>query len=197
MKIKSSLVLCGLPFSGKTTFGKRVADSLGAPFVDTDRLIEGHYEAIVGRRLSCREIYLQEGTVPFRQLESQVIVTLATTAVLPCVIALGGGALVTTANVDILRSLGTLVYLKAPLKVLVLRMLRQESLPAYLETRDPIAAFKQLAQIRQPYYENAAHVTIDTSTFADAALTAELCRLGAVNGMNALSSVVHVCQRQH
>ena len=38
-----SIILCGLPMSGKTTIGKKMAKELNWNFIDTDELIENAY----------------------------------------------------------------------------------------------------------------------------------------------------------
>ena len=58
-----NLILCGLPASGKTSVGKRVAEKMGRPFIDTDHLIEAAHQA------TCRELFLLSGEEAFREME--------------------------------------------------------------------------------------------------------------------------------
>lgn len=172
------LILCGLPFSGKSTFGMQVAVHLGIPFLDTDRLIEAKDLAVSGIGRSCREIYGAEGEFFFRRTESHVIVELIERwrNGEKAILALGGGCLLSDANAERLRESGCIVYLKTPLNRLLCRMLRQETVPAYLRG-DPIAAFKLLARERSLHYEQTAHEVLDTTCMSDAAVVKELVRI--------------------
>ena len=63
---KESIVLVGMPGSGKTTIGKELARQLCREFVDTDDLIREKYGDI-------SEIFRQKGEDYFRGIESEVI----------------------------------------------------------------------------------------------------------------------------
>lgn len=60
-------VLVGLPGSGKSTIGRRLAKALGCAFLDSDAAIEER----TGR--SVAEIFAAEGEAGFRGIEEQVI----------------------------------------------------------------------------------------------------------------------------
>jgi shikimate kinase len=77
------IVLVGLPGAGKTTVGQLVAERLGAPFIDMDRVIE----ARAGKSVS--EIFAERGEAAFRALEAEVGAELLSGA--PAVISPGGG----------------------------------------------------------------------------------------------------------
>lgn len=78
-----TVVLIGPPGSGKTRLGKRVAKSLGIPFVDTDKLVVAEHGPIA-------KIFEQHGEPHFRALEREAVVeALAQEAV----VSLGGGAI--------------------------------------------------------------------------------------------------------
>ena len=91
LKSKQSIVLTGMPASGKSTVGKLLAQALGKEFIDTDAEIE--------KRLGCTipEIFERRGEGYFRQIEAQVVadVSLKNGAV----IATGGGAILRDDNV--------------------------------------------------------------------------------------------------
>jgi shikimate kinase len=154
-----TILLCGLPMSGKTTIGKLLAKKLQLDFVDTDRLIESAYARHYHKSLSCRQIYIELGEEPFRQLEQQQLLEL--THGTPRVISLGGGALCTTANIASTRTVGQILYLEMPPKALWERM-KQHPLPAYLDPNMPEQSFFTLAAHRIPFYEQAADLVINT-----------------------------------
>ena len=64
------LVLVGLPGSGKSAVGRRLAQRGGATFVDLDDLIERR----VGRPVTA--IFADEGEAGFRRHEREAIVSL-------------------------------------------------------------------------------------------------------------------------
>ena len=59
-------VLIGLPGSGKSTIGRRLAKTLGCPLLDTDAAIEER----IGRSIA--EIFATEGESGFRRIEQEV-----------------------------------------------------------------------------------------------------------------------------
>ncbi|HEY4269588.1 MAG TPA: shikimate kinase [Galbitalea sp.] len=78
-----TVILIGPPGGGKTRLGKRVAKSLGIPFVDTDKLVVAKHGAIA-------KIFQVHGESHFRALEREAVVeALAQDAV----VSLGGGAI--------------------------------------------------------------------------------------------------------
>jgi shikimate kinase len=152
------LILCGMPKCGKTTFGKLTAERCKLPFIDTDSWIESAYAEKKETHYSCREIFQQKGEKYFRNLENEQLWKLKTHE--QSVVAIGGGSLLDARNVDLLQTVGRLIYLKMPLLELWKRM-EGSPLPAYLNPADPEQSFYQLAEKRLPLYEKIAHVTID------------------------------------
>jgi shikimate kinase len=78
------IVLVGFMGAGKTTVGHLLAERLGLPFADSDRIIEQWS----GR--SVPQIFAEDGEPAFRALEHQVIADLLDGPDL--ILALGGGA---------------------------------------------------------------------------------------------------------
>jgi shikimate kinase len=66
-----AIALVGMPGSGKSSIGRRLAPRLGLPFVDADAAIE---EAAGG--MSIAEIFTKHGEAEFRALEARVIARL-------------------------------------------------------------------------------------------------------------------------
>ncbi|MCB1118969.1 MAG: shikimate kinase [Chlamydiia bacterium] len=155
-------ILIGLPLSGKTTLGKKLAESLSYPFFDTDQLIE---EA-TGQ--SCRTLFLSEGEHVFRVREKEVIAALNPTT--PTIISVGGGALLDSANVAKLKTLGTLIYLKTSLKD-ILKFIDLDHPPVYLDRDDPHQSFRTLAALRIPLYQQAAQIIHNTEEPLEALLS--------------------------
>ena len=61
------LFLIGMPGSGKSTIGRYLAESLGLPVYDLDKLVE----AAAGK--SIPDIFANEGENRFRELEKEVL----------------------------------------------------------------------------------------------------------------------------
>ncbi len=162
-----NIILCGMPSSGKTTLGKRVAEKLGWQFIDTDHLLEATH----GR--PCRELFVEHGEEAFRTWEAERIALL--TGITKHVIATGGGALCREGNVELLRELGTLVYLKTPVDVLWERV---QTVPRYVDWRRSKGAFNELAKQRVPLYHHATHYTIDTHNLSLEEVEALLVAIG-------------------
>lgn len=162
-----SLILCGLPASGKTTVGKRLSEKLGHHFIDLDHLIEHAYYDETGKMMSCRQIAMQEGSHVFRHLEKQQIHQL--NVITGCVIALGGGTLCDPSNTEKIKRLGRLIYLKTPEHV-IWKRIEQRELPSFLDKNAPEQSFYELAKERIPIYENAAEMMIDTETLNEEAI---------------------------
>lgn len=109
---KENIVLTGMPGSGKTTVGKRLAKLLDRPFYDTDEEIIKK----TGKRIS--DIFAESGNDGFRQIEAAVIRELATRAN-GAVIATGGGAILKDENVRALKRNGRIYFLNRPLENIV------------------------------------------------------------------------------
>lgn len=169
-----NLIICGPPFTGKTTLGKQAAFELNWLFRDMDLLIEKAYFEERKIHLTCREIYRKEGEAEFRRFETHVI-----TSLLGCkkyVFALGGGCLQKVENVLILKQLGSFIYLKTPLKVLKER-LSLSPLPAYLEkTSEPLSAYEKLLNERCAIYEKYADKIIDTEDLSQTEIVSIIVR---------------------
>ena len=107
------IFLCGMTGAGKTTVGRRLAETLHCSFIDLDEEIERH----AGRSIT--EIFEQDGEKPFRALEEKELMSVSATDNL--VVALGAGALESPRNLTAVHERGTLVYLRANLETLLRR----------------------------------------------------------------------------
>ena len=96
-------VLIGLPGSGKSTIGRRLAKALECPLLDTDTAIEER----TGRTIA--EIFAAEGESGFRQIEQEVVCEALRDH--DGVVSLGGGAITIPAVREALAGL-TVVYLE-------------------------------------------------------------------------------------
>jgi shikimate kinase/3-dehydroquinate synthase len=148
------IVLVGLPGSGKSVIGKRLAQRHAARFIDLDERIE----SATGR--SIPEIFAEEGEAAFRALERAAITKLggADRGVdIRRVIATGGGAVVDPRNRWALYRDRISVWLDGRPEVLAQRLRRSPHVRPLVTGRDPIGTIRDLALQRERFYA-AAHV---------------------------------------
>ncbi len=149
-----NIVLIGLMGSGKTTVGKIIARKLCWEFIDTDSLI---VEQAGGR--SIPEIFASEGEAGFRRREADALRGLLGRR--NCVIATGGGIITTQCNRPLLRHLGYIVWLEAPVTLLARRTSFNQDRPL-LQASDPSARLQSLLAERMPLYKDLADLRIQT-----------------------------------
>jgi shikimate kinase len=152
-----NVILIGYRCSGKTSVGKRLAENLGWPFVDTDdRLVEKH-----GR--SVKEIVEDDGWEGFRRLERDVIQEVCARDNM--VIATGGGAVLDPENVGAMQKSGRVIWLRVSPQTVQQRMAGDEDTDALrpaLTTKGPQDEVAGVLMERTPLYEQAADMSIDT-----------------------------------
>ena len=108
--------LVGYMYSGKSTFGPKLAEAKGMDFVDLDQAFETKYHYTVARFF---EVFGEE---VFRRLETQMLH--ATAALDNIVISTGGGTPCHGDNMDFILAHGTAIYLQMPVDALVQRAIR-------------------------------------------------------------------------
>ena len=148
----SVVTLTGFMGTGKSTVGRRLAEALRKPFVDTDAVIEARAGMPVA------EIFARRGEADFRSLEREVI---AETVVQDAVIATGGGAIVDDANFRAMQAAGPIVCLQADAETILLRTGKDRSRPL-LNDGEREQRVRSLLEARAAAYSRA-DLTIDTS----------------------------------
>ena len=133
--------------SGKSAVGRALASQLGMHFVDTDQLIEERCGANIPW------IFDIEGEEGFRKRETAVLEEVSSAS--HSVIATGGGVVVTPENRLILKKIGKVVYLCAPVDVLFRRVSKDKSRPL-LQVENPRATYEAIFQQRDPLYRELA-----------------------------------------
>ena len=140
--------------SGKTTVGRIVASRLGWGYVDSDEQVCER----TGRTV--REIFEEDGEAAFRA-EERLALEAAVADPQPRVISVAGGAVLDPANRDILRSAGTIAWLRADPAVLAERVLASGQGHRPLLGGDPAVNLARLDAERRPIYEELADVVVD------------------------------------
>ncbi len=151
-KSRDTIVLVGLMGAGKSCVGRRLAESLGVPFVDSDEEIE--------KAAGCgvTDIFDVYGEPAFRDCERRVIARLLSSG--PSIIATGGGAFMDPETRETIKATSTSVWLRADPEILYQRTKRSKTRPL-LATKDPRAKLVALAEVRYPVYAEA-DITVDT-----------------------------------
>lgn len=149
-----NIVLIGLMGSGKTTVGRIIARKLGWEFIDTDAHIISQADG-----LPIPEIFAREGEAGFRQRESAALRSLLGRR--NAVIATGGGSVTIPRNQALLRHLGFVVWLEAPVSLLARRTAQSNDRPLLQDT-NPQAKLEALLTARAPLYKALADLRIQT-----------------------------------
>jgi shikimate kinase len=140
-----SIVLVGMPGSGKSAVGRRLAPQLDLPFRDADEEIE----RAAGKPIT--DIFKDHGESYFREGERKVIARLLGMG--PQVLATGGGAFITEETRENIRAAGVSVWLKADLALLLRRVSKRNNRP--LLEHDPEGVLRHLIETRYPIYATA------------------------------------------
>ncbi|MEO5754056.1 MAG: shikimate kinase [Chthoniobacterales bacterium] len=149
-----SIILIGFMGTGKSAVGQQLAQFTARACLDTDEMVA----QACGMPIS--QIFERLGEERFRDEESAVLHELD--ADLPSVIVTGGGVVLRPANVARLRELGSVVCLRADLPTLVRRLETGSGRPL-LAAENLADTVGRLLLERQPFYDDAADFTVDTS----------------------------------
>lgn len=150
----TSVVLIGLPGSGKTTVGRQLARRLRVPFVDSDHVIEQRLGT------SIREYFGRVGEEQFRNVEQNVIDELTSSGERQ-ILSTGGGAVLRPENRVVMRGRGQVIYLRS-LPDEIYRRLKNDSSRPLLQVGDPLLKLRELFEVRDPLYRETAHFTMET-----------------------------------
>ncbi len=150
----TNIILVGLMGAGKTTVGKLLARHLDKCFYDSD------HELVRRNGVTIPVIFEVEGEAGFRKREEAVIDELSSLD--NVVLATGGGAVLSAQTRALLKSRGTVVYLRGTVEDLWQRTRHDRNRPL-LQTADPKARLRELYTQRDPLYREVANVVIDTS----------------------------------
>lgn len=182
-----SIILMGIKHCGKSTQGRIISKKLSVPFFDTDDVI---FE-MTGK--TPRQIYTELGNEGFQEAEEKACLFLLekinSSAEKNAVIATGGGICGNKKALDVLKKIGTFVFLKTPERIASFRVLREISVaqdgtllnvPAFIAKKNPrsVADAKKIFHDffieRECIYEQLADVVIDMSSSSKEANAAKI-----------------------
>jgi shikimate kinase len=156
----SRIVLIGFMGAGKSTVGALLARQLQWQFLDVDAVLEERAGTTIA------EIFSGQGESAFRKMEAETVHDLLHGRHL--VLALGGGAVETETTRSALLSAPEtyVVFLEAPLEVMIARCEEQPGAAVRPVLRDR-ERLKARFEARLPHYRRA-HFVIETATLTPA-----------------------------
>lgn len=154
MAEKRNIFLVGPMGAGKSTIGRQLARQLHLDFFDSDQEIERRTGADIAW------VFELEGEEGFRMREEKVIEELTENTGI--VLATGGGSIMSKESRNRLSARGVVVYLQTTIEKQLDRTQRDKRRPLIANADDPRAVLEQLAEIRNPLYEEIADIIIRT-----------------------------------
>jgi shikimate kinase len=159
-----SIVLIGMMGAGKSSVGRCLEKQTGLALFDMDEMVAAKFGSSISK------IFETHGEEKFREAETEVLRSLvlnrsATRTDSSCgeqsIVVSGGGIVLREENGDLLKRLGTIVWLDAEEEILFERASTKGNRPL-LETENPRKTFSQLLEARRPLYAKIADVRVDT-----------------------------------
>ena len=146
-------VLMGMPGSGKSTIGRRLAKALGLTLLDTDiKIVE-----TTGRTIA--DIFANDGEKEFRRIEEEVV--RAALAEHDGIVSLGGGA-ITSPGVQEALAGHTVIFLEISAAEGIRRTTGGAVRPL-LAGPDPARKYRDLMSQRVPLYRRVATMRVNTN----------------------------------
>ena len=125
--------------------------------------------------MKVREIFRLKGEEHFRALELALTHELSSSGGM--VLSPGGGWITQPRSVELLRSAGRIIYLRASPEAVARRLRRVETRPL-LAGRDPVVALRELYEKRRALYETA-DVVLDTEGLVRQQLVTKVVEIGS------------------
>jgi shikimate kinase len=145
------IFLIGFMGAGKSSLGKRLANKLELPFIDSDKAIEEI------EQLTISEIFEKKGESYFRTREKEWLQSLNEKDV---VIALGGGTPCQDGNIELINGLGTSIYIQMNVDLLANRLVsakgKRPLIEKYKGKPDELKEFiRETLAEREVFYKQA------------------------------------------
>ena len=174
------VTLIGMMGTGKSKFGRQIANILKFNFYDVDYIIEKKF------RMTIKEFFQKYGEIFFRKIEKKTISNLIFTINKnkeKAIISLGGGGFDNEETRELLLNNTNVIWLNTPVDVLVQRIGDGSKRPMIKgKTRDSIL---QLLKIRTKYY-SLCHNQINTDKLNQNQITEKLINLISYQRNNAI-----------
>lgn len=154
LSLMKPIFLIGFTAVGKTTVGRKLAEKLDLPFVDTDAYLARKYHSSISDMIGCC------GVDKFRKREKVILLELSQYQ--DVVIATGGGMASHDDNIETMKLRGTVIYLQASPETLSRRLFSVKDSRPLVADLDQEGVKRYVAAtlpMRTPYYERA-HYTV-------------------------------------
>ena len=179
------VTLIGMMGTGKSKFGRQIANILKYNFYDIDHMIEKEF------KITIKQLFRKHGEVFFRKIEKKTIHDLILNINKnkeKVIISLGGGGFDNKEIRDLLLSNTNVIWLNTPVDVLVQRVGDGSKRPMIKgKTRDSIV---QLLKIRTKYY-SLCHNQINTDKLNQNQITEKLINLISYQNNIAKNEIKH------
>ncbi len=154
------IVIAGPKSVGKSTIGRQLHSRLGLELIETDELIESHFEKTAGQRQTCRQLYIEHGEQAFRAAEKEVIQSLEEVdwALIVC----GGSSLMDSDSRRAMRNNTILIYLTGDAEEIWSRM-ENDGLPPWLQGADAKEQHAKTLAKRDALLVSFADIVVDTA----------------------------------
>jgi shikimate kinase len=151
----NNIVLIGPMGSGKTTVGRRLAETLNIDFFDAD------HEIIDKTGVSIDHIFDVEGEEGFRKRESDVLKELCNKHNI--VLATGGGAVLLEENRLLIKKTGSVIYLSSSVDQILRRTSKSKTRPLLENSSNRRKTISDIIESRDPLYREVATIIINTN----------------------------------
>ena len=161
-----AVILTGYMGCGKTTVSKLLAEQSGKRLIDSDEEIEKK------QGMSISEIFEKLGEPAFREMETGLLKKLLEKS-FDGILSCGGGMPLKEENRELLKQLGTVIYLKASPEVTASRLKNDQSRPLLkgLDETDKIKKIGEMLSLRETAYIAGADLEIDTGELSPEEVT--------------------------
>lgn len=151
--MQKNIFLIGFMGAGKSTIAASLKEMLGMNLVEMDaRIVEE-------QGITINEIFEKYGESHFRDIESQLILTLGEEG--NTIVSCGGGVVVRPENTEYMKKNGVIVFLSATPETIYERVKDNDDRPI-LRGNMNVEYIAQLMEKRRALYEGAADIKIDT-----------------------------------
>ena len=151
----NNIVLIGPMGSGKTTVGRRLAEVLQNDFYDAD------HEIINKTGVSIDHIFDIEGEEGFRERESSILEDLCVKPNI--VLATGGGAIILKKNRELIKKMGSVIYLSSSVDQILRRTSKSKTRPLLENSPNRRKTILDIIEAREPLYQEVASIVINTN----------------------------------
>lgn len=157
------IFIIGFMASGKSTIGRKLANKLGLPFIDLDKIIEE------SQKQTIRSLMYQSGEENFRQIEKEMLYKIIEQNE-HAVISTGGGTPCYYDNMQKMNESGTTIYLEVDIPTLVNRLMNSKTDRPLIwgKTKPELTQYaEELLKNRNPFYALARYKISGKNLSAD------------------------------